>query len=55
VVNTGELAHSNGDGAKVGLKNTRERLRILYGGRTSLELQNGGGVVTATVRIPKTV
>jgi hypothetical protein len=37
----------------VGLANTRERLRLLYGGRASLQLRNrDGGHVVATVSIP---
>lgn len=41
---------SNRDG--IGLVNTRERLRILYGGRATLQLRNGDGRVVATVLIP---
>jgi len=55
VRNTGQLAASNGDGTHVGLNNTRERLRILYGGRATLDLQNSEGGVSATVSIPRTV
>ena len=55
VRNPGRLAESNGDGTQVGLKNTRERLRILYGGRATLDLRNSEGGVSATVSIPRTV
>jgi sensor histidine kinase YesM len=55
VVNTGRLAESKPESTQVGLKNTRERLRILYGGRASLELANRNGDVAATVLIPRTI
>jgi len=55
VENTGQLAEPNGDGNQVGLANTRERLRILYGDRARLELTNGGGCVTARAVIPRQV
>lgn len=51
VENTGELSESS-NGMKLGLANARERLRLLYGDRASLDLQNGVGSVTATVVIP---
>jgi two-component system LytT family sensor kinase len=59
VENTGQLG-ANADGgaepAGVGLNNTRERLRILYGGRASLQLRNRkDGRVVATVLIPSNV
>jgi hypothetical protein len=38
------------------LENTRERLRLLYDGRASLELKNrDAGHVAATVSIPRSV
>ncbi len=53
VDNTGQLAHANADATQVGLANTRERLRILYGDRAGLELTNvDSHRVAATVRIP---
>jgi two-component system, LytTR family, sensor kinase len=57
VQNTGELeaAHPSLDGCtQIGLNNIRERLRLLYGDRASISLQNGDGLVAATVRIPTT-
>lgn len=43
----------NGDGCGVGLKNTRERLRVLYGGAQSVDVRNGpGGGVRVTLAIP---
>jgi LytS/YehU family sensor histidine kinase len=53
VENSGQLAETNGDGKQLGLANTRERLRILYGERARLELRNGGGRVTAEAVIPR--
>ncbi len=54
VENTGQIAPANGDGNQVGLANTRERLRILYGERARLELNNGAGNrVTALAVIPR--
>ncbi len=54
VENTGELAEPKPGATQVGLKNARERLRLLYGDRASLSLANqGGGRVSATVMIPR--
>jgi LytS/YehU family sensor histidine kinase len=56
VENTGQLAEPNGEPAGLGLANTRERLRLLYGGRASLQLRNReDGRVVATVLIPANV
>lgn len=56
VENSGQLGKSAHDAAEpggLGLANTRERLRLLYGGRASLQLKDGGaGRVIATVQIP---
>jgi LytS/YehU family sensor histidine kinase len=54
VENSGQLGEPNGSGpGGVGLSNTRERLRILYGDRASLQLRNrNDGHVVATVLIP---
>jgi len=60
VENTGELApekpgSANGS-TQVGLKNARERLRLLYGDRASLSLTNrDGGRVAATLLLPRTI
>jgi hypothetical protein len=51
VENTGQLSESS-SGMKFGLANARERLRLLYGDRASLSLQNGVGSVMATVVLP---
>lgn len=51
VVNTGQLRETS-NGTRVGLKNARERLRLLYGDRASLQLSGAGESVTATVMIP---
>ncbi|HEV2444338.1 MAG TPA: hypothetical protein VGS58_00390, partial [Candidatus Sulfopaludibacter sp.] len=56
VVNSGSIAEPKPGATRVGMANTRERLRILYGSRASLELRNrDGGRVAATVLIPRTV
>jgi two-component system LytT family sensor kinase len=54
VENSGQLgAGDASEPGGLGLSNTRERLRILYGGRASLELRNrDDGHVVATVLIP---
>jgi len=50
----GHVADANPDASGLGLANTRERLRILYGSRASLRLENRDGRVAATVRVPRT-
>jgi two-component system, LytTR family, sensor histidine kinase AlgZ len=57
VENTGSIVEAGvaQNGTRVGLKNARERLRLLYGDRASLSLTNGDGRVAATVLIPKSV
>jgi 2-hydroxychromene-2-carboxylate isomerase len=53
VENSGCLRGSRSDGAGVGLRNARERLRLLYGGRAGLCLSSGNdGRVKASVEIP---
>lgn len=54
VENSGQLAAvEERGGPGFGLANARERLRLLYGGRASLELRNrGAGRVVAAVLIP---
>jgi DNA-binding LytR/AlgR family response regulator len=54
VENTGCLAATPPTTAQLGLANTRERLRLLYGHHASLRLDDGNGMVTATVLIPAT-
>lgn len=55
VENTGHLGDPAATATQVGLSNTRERLRILYGDRARFELKSReGGRVAATVLIPKT-
>lgn len=51
VSNPGQLAHDAGT-TRIGLANTRERLRLLYGDRASLALVEEDGRVVATVAIP---
>jgi hypothetical protein len=55
VDNPGHLADTHPDATGVGLANTRERLRILYGSRASLRLENREGSVAATVLVPRIV
>ena len=54
VENTGRLADSGTEATQLGLRNARERLRILFGDRARLELKDGDGRVTATATIPRT-
>jgi len=55
VENTGRIAATNGDAKHLGLANTRERLRILYGERAHLKLTEAGNRVTASAVIPRTL
>lgn len=53
VENTGSVNESCASSTRIGLTNARERLRILYGERASLELvARGKDRVTATILIP---
>jgi two-component system, LytTR family, sensor kinase len=52
VENTGKLLDSRREGVRLGLKNTRERLKLLYGDAASLRLEQSGDRVVATVAIP---
>ncbi|MBC7925156.1 MAG: histidine kinase [Bryobacteraceae bacterium] len=52
VKNTGHLQDVPTTQAQLGLPNVRERLRLLYGEPASLSLDDGNGLVTATVLIP---
>jgi len=53
VENTGHLTAGQTSSTQVGLANARERLRILYGERASLDLAPcGEGRVAATLLIP---
>jgi two-component system LytT family sensor kinase len=48
-----DLAPANGDGCGVGLKNTRERLRVLYGDAQSVDVHAGAtGGVEVVLTIP---
>ena len=54
VENSGQMATPAPGATQVGLANTRERLRILYGDGARLELANrDGNRVVATARIPR--
>lgn len=52
VENTGLLAAPPAKGTQFGLRNIRERLRLLYGDRASLRLEAANGRVMATVLMP---
>jgi LytS/YehU family sensor histidine kinase len=55
VENTGHLIDPRPGSMQIGLTNARERLRILYGERASLQLgARSEGRVTATILIPTT-
>lgn len=51
VFNSGKLAEPSPDGG-IGLRNTRERLRHLYGDRQRFDLTAAAGGVLATITIP---
>jgi two-component system, LytTR family, sensor kinase len=52
VTNPGQLT-ANGNSTQIGLGNSRERLRLLYGDAGSLELRNDGvDAVAAEISIP---
>ena len=53
VGNPGRVTEARPGGAGMGLANTRERLRILYGSRASLRLENRDGRVAATALVPR--
>jgi LytS/YehU family sensor histidine kinase len=53
VENTGRLRAPEPGAGGLGLKNVRERLRVLYGDRASLQLQERDGRVAATLLIPR--
>jgi hypothetical protein len=53
VVNSGQLAAPKNGATQIGLANARERLRLLYGEKASLKLENRGAQdVAAMVTIP---
>jgi two-component sensor histidine kinase len=55
VENTGRIGNPDANGTHTGLINARERLRLFYGERATLELSEREGTVTATVVIPQSV
>lgn len=56
VSNPGSIVETESvDSTKVGLKNVRERLRLLYGERSRFTLLSTGGHVRVTVQIPTAV
>jgi LytS/YehU family sensor histidine kinase len=56
IENSGQLREDTSAGPQIGLNNVRERLRLLYGGRATLQLSNGDrDHVSAIVRIPAPV
>jgi LytS/YehU family sensor histidine kinase len=53
IVNSGQLSAPREGATQIGLKNARERLRLLYGDRASLRLENRDAAsVAALVSIP---
>ena len=53
VENTGRISAPDPNGTHTGLKNARERLRLFYGEKATLDLAGVNGTVTATVVIPQ--
>ncbi len=51
VINTGQLRIREGS-TQVGLKNIKERLKLLYGNRASFSLDQSDGEVNAHIKIP---
>ena len=51
VANTGKLSISK-DSTQLGLKNIRQRLRLLYGDKATFALEETNGEVIAKVKIP---
>ena len=45
IENSGEFVSSNGSATGIGLKNTRKRLYLLYGGGAKLNIKNNGEMV----------
>lgn len=52
VRNTGHYKAGRPQGGGIGLRNTRERLKHLYGGKASLEIRNQDGLVACDVFLP---
>lgn len=52
VENTGKLVNPLQNGRQLGLENTQKRLKLLYGDRARLRLEEKGERVVATVAIP---
>jgi two-component sensor histidine kinase len=52
VENSGSLTDPKETGTRIGLKNARDCLRLLYGDRATLQLENQNRRVIATLRIP---
>lgn len=53
VQNTGHLREENSNSDGFGLNGTRNRLKLLFGGKASFEIRNGtGGMVEAIVKMP---
>jgi len=54
VDNPGQLGNPRPGEGGLGLANARDRLRILYGSRAGLRLENRDGRVAATLSVPRT-
>lgn len=53
IENSGEFISSNGSETGIGLKNTRKRLYLLYGGAAKLNIENNQAMVRVTIILPK--
>lgn len=53
VENSGRIAIPPENGTRIGLANARERLRLLYGDRATLQIEDRDDRVIATVRLPQ--
>jgi two-component system, LytTR family, sensor kinase len=52
VCNSGQYETGKVNGTGIGLRNTRKRLEMIYGGKAHMEIMNRGGMVVTEVIVP---